>query len=514
MNCLLLALIGGFISESLSLVPGWNAVYIESTPEEPGAETFFADMPVTRAAAYSSEVFSLTEQIATDGAAVSPRVPFTVWERGKPAESSLKSISGGRVYLIYATNTASKTFIGLPAQPRTYWRPSDDGFLTFVGISADKGEKVSASVYFREGPAGRASAMKTPTPYGVVGNDEAMPEFMALDLFSDKPKVEGGKAYAIECDSTGDWPGVIDVSTVNASGTLAITTNSPMSTLTVRNCGKTNRVVRLTLIDSAKPGDVRPGLVIYGPWSTEDGVKNWKEFTSEEISLGPGDSKGLTFALSSDSSTLQPLNLSTLQLSAVIRVEDLSGTKMRVHVPVAAQPSLLGAQLPSGLWLGEIKLVRVNRGPGTEPETAGGEMKLQTILYQPTNDAAKLLQRVDLPARRISAVFPDMAHRRLPASSGSFGSELVFDWVVDKDAVDNPFKHVWHHDHGSGWDVTNHVRLAWTTESGESTYERNPDGTTYGRCEWTLGGLSSKGEIKMLGTFALKKIMDEVEEED
>ena len=76
------------------------------------------------------------------------------------------------------------------------------------------------------------------------------------------------------------------------------------------------------------------------------------------------------------------------------------------------------------------------------------------------------------------------------------------------DAADNPFRHAWHPDHGTGFAVTNRLALSWHAESGESTWEFSPDEVTYGICTWTLGGLSGTGDVKMRGTFALKRILD------
>lgn len=104
-------------------------------------------------------------------------------------------------------------------------------------------------------------------------------------------------------------------------------------------------------------------------------------------------------------------------------------------------------------------------------------------------------------------MFPDVAHRSLDATSGAFGEMLQFDWTVAADARDNPFRHAWHPDHATGFAVTNRLALAWRTESGESTFAYDPNEVTYGICTWTLGGLSGTGDIKMRGTFALKRIL-------
>ena len=110
-------------------------------------------------------------------------------------------------------------------------------------------------------------------------------------------------------------------------------------------------------------------------------------------------------------------------------------------------------------------------------------------------------------ARRISTMFPDVAHRSLDATSGTFGNMLQFDWTVAADARDNPFRHAWHPDHATGVAVTNRVTFACSTLNGESTWEYSPDELTYGICTWTLGGLSGTGEVTMRGTFALKRIL-------
>jgi hypothetical protein len=161
-------------------------------------------------------------------------------------------------------------------------------------------------------------------------------------------------------------------------------------------------------------------------------------------------------------------------------------------------------------------------------------MKMQALLLVDSAGAAHLMQRIavgtakepgedgtydvrlwpettavpaEYSARRISTMFPDVAHRSLDATSGSFGNMLQFDGTVAADARDNPFRHVWHPDHATGFAVTNRLTLSWRKESGESTWEYSPDEVTYGIGTWTLGGLSGAGEITMRGIFALKRIL-------
>ena len=55
------------ISETMTLVKGWNAIYLESTPANALCEDFFAGAPVTRVASYQSDAYSSTRQLADDG---------------------------------------------------------------------------------------------------------------------------------------------------------------------------------------------------------------------------------------------------------------------------------------------------------------------------------------------------------------------------------------------------------------------------------------------------------------
>ena len=134
-------------------------------------------------------------------------------------------------------------------------------------------------------------------------------------------------------------------------------------------------------------------------------------------------------------------------------------------------------------------------------------MRLNAMVFVDGSSTPKLMQRVSVGGRRFSAVFPDMAHNELAATSGTFGNLVQFDWVVAADAKDNPFRHAWHPDHAKGFAVTNRLVLSWRTEGGESTWNYSPEEVTYGICTWALGGLSGAGEISTRGTFALKRIL-------
>ena len=401
-------------------------------------------------------------------------------------------------------------------------------------MSIPAGRTVKSSAYFGEGPL---SASSVKSPYEAGGTDAAAPEFDKVYVASGVPSLEAGRAYAFKGDRYSDWPGVLKVSVSSLSGGLDFGSGTALQSFTVVNAGGTNHVVRVAYGASELAGETQPPLRIYIP---RDGTNEfgWVEFATHDFDLAPGASR--TFPLAVDKSAFVPGATN----AALVLVSDLSGTKMRVRVPVTAEPdedTPASAAFPKGLWLGHVTLLQVDKQSDGAPIPAGGEMRAPMLLHVDSAGAPHLLQRVavgtakepdekgvyevklwedveDVPsayaARRLSAVFPDMAHQSLAATSGAFGDEVRFDWTVEADAKDNPFRHAWHHDHGEGYAVTNALSLSWWTEEREPTFGYNPDETTCGIATWTLGGLSGTGDVKARGVFALKRILDvsEIEE--
>ena len=239
--------------------------------------------------------------------------------------------------------------------------------------------------------------------------------------------------------------------------------------------------------------------------ATGTSASKWVPFETHDFELAPGESRQIV--LSVDTTQIAPEGG---EYAALVAVSDLSGTKMRVRVPVtvsAEGESEDSAAYPKGLWYGNVEVSQVDQMSDGVPVAAGGSMRLNAMVFIGADGVPKLMQRVNTGGRRISCVFPDLAHNALPATSGTFGDLLQFDWVVAEDAKDNPFRHAWHPDHAKGFAVTNRLALSWRTEDGESTWKYAPEEVTYGICTWTLGGLSGSGEITTRGTFALKRIL-------
>jgi hypothetical protein len=542
----------GVISETLQLDAGWNAVYIESTPLEPDATAFFSGLPVQRAGCYVSSVYSPTEQISRDGSDIAQKtVSYLVWDSRQPRLSSLKRISGGLCYLVYATNAAEKTFLGTPARPQVSWQVSSEGFATIAPVSIPAGEEIYPAAYFGDGPAGPLSS----EPFAVMGDDPAAPDIVNLNGFL-KAKVKGGRAYVFECGKAGEWPGVLDVST-DLSGGLDFPDGASYAHLSVRNAGASARTVRVSLVPSARTNDVPPALNLLVP-ATATTPSRWESFASTNATLEAGETR--VFEFQCDKSGL----VAGDTRAAVLAVEDLGGTKMRVRVPVTAAADTYPegeAAYPAGLWVGTARLAQVSMTNGPLAR-AGGTIDATILLHVDAAGVPTLLQRVavaqepdatgvvartrlyaelaDAPAgsspRRLSCVFMDTANRAVAASENTdhsapeFGREATFRFTVGERSKENPFRHPWHPDHDGlradysgdapsgdvaenfigpvkpeSFSVTNRITFAWADDNGVPTYRRTPDETTLGRLDWVLTGLR-KEPIAIRGVFALKRV--------
>ena len=550
------------ISETMTLEKGWNAIYLESTPVNAACEDFFAGAPVERVASYYSDAYSSTRQIADDGTTIDQKpLSYRVWVPGDEAASTMAALRGGCVYLIYAKDVWTTTFLGVPAAPQQTWRATsgETGFMNLVGVSADTNVSVNAKEYFGEGPFGTASGVA----YKIAGTKTAAPTFLSLGLAS-SPKVKGGQAYAFSATKDGDWPGVIGF-----SGPAGVAFGSgDFASVTLKNFGTTNHTFRVTMIKSADTTEKFP-FFLMRKVKDEHGDESWTNVAENacwDVELAADALGTQSFAIKRSEMTAGDA------YAAVMQIEDLGGTQMRVRIPVTVDEKPADeAAFPIGLWAGYIQMEAVSSLTNATPTAAAGKLKMNILVHVDANGGARLLQRVaagvdadgkmrlfkELESakaacenpRRLSSVMMSVDTPVVAASAHTtFGDQLQFAWTVDAKARDNPFRHAWHPDHDgktadysgdvvSGddlanyvnpvkpelWSVTNTLYLSWhklNNPTEDVDFEHNPNEVTAGFATWTVGGLISNrqidaegktvsdGQINSIGVFYLKRIAE------
>ncbi|MBP1589450.1 MAG: hypothetical protein ILO10_04555 [Kiritimatiellae bacterium] len=562
------------VTQALKLSAGWNAVYLEVTPDDGDAATtddascakVFADrVAVTTVMAYAGDAYASTRQYADDGSEILQKpVSYQTWVRGDAEGSTLEDMAGGRCYLIYVDGSKlggqselSVGVTGIPQAPVATWRDTRQGdFMNLVGVSLWEDRQVAASAYFGEGPYGADGAL-----YQVSGGTGEVPNFKSV-AFMGQPKVASGRAYGATAERSEDWGGVIGFvgpARVSFEGTES---QAPVQ---VKNAGTQTRTLRFWVGKSELAGEAYPpGLKRRLAPTDLLADPEWTELaagTTWEVELAPGES--VTEMFSVDRLSMAEGR----EYGAVLVVDDLSGSWMRVRVPItvaATADEEKAAKFPAGLWSGTILLEAVSRLEDPLPVTAGGTLKMSVMMHVAPDGSAKLLQRVaagydtngtprlfrelesvpaeEVPnARRFSTVMMSVDEPVVEKKEGAFGDSLAFEWTVAERASDNPFRHAWHPDHDgktadysgetpSGddfgnyanpvkpelWSISNRMVFSWHENNDPSkpvAFERTPGEKTAGFVEWTVGGLTAKEPIHSLGTFVLQRVLAAAEVE-
>ena len=553
-----------YVHETLNLTNGWNAVYIECTPTNALCDEFFANTPVISAAAYRSDADASTAQYDASGnEIVQAPVVYLQWVRGKTG-STLQSIAGGGTYLLFATNTATKDFYGVPSAPKMTWRKVSSAetneYFNLVGVSSAEAT-VPIDAYFGEGPFGLTKSGRSIC--AISGMDETRPVLKSAEgSFGRQTPVASGKAYALTSTCDGEWPGVIGVQ----GSAVYFGPNASYASIKIQNCGTTNHTFTIKMERSEPYGALEPPPISRRlprvDALSEIGYTNVEENVTWSVSLEPDEISEQIFSL--DRSQLGP----GMERGAILTIEDPAGSKMRVRLPIYVAPvSQSVVAYPTGLWIGEIALTQVS-GLNDEtptPVKAGGQLKMSVMMHVDTNGTCRLLQRVaagmdtngtarlfkelaNVPAeieapKRFSTVMMSVDTPVVAAAGGSaFGDEADFTWTIAPTARDNPFRHAWHPDHDgkkadyqgeapSGddfanyaspikpelWSISNRLFFSWHEQGIHSqpiNFEYNASETTSGVVTWEVTGLIANKPIKSEGTFTLKRVVKAAELEE
>ena len=428
--------------------------------------------------------------------------------------------------------------------------------FNLVGVSSSS-STVSIKDYFGEGPFGLSKTERA--IYAIVGNDLNTPTLKNAEqaAFGRTTPIYSGKAYALTSTSAGEWPGVIGVQ----GSSVFFGSDANYASIKVLNCGTTNHTFTIRMMAS-EPREELPPISRRLPRVdalSEIGYTNVEENVAWTVTLEPDEFSEQIFSL--DRSQLVP----GTEYGAILVIEDLGVSKMRVRLPIAVAAAPADTvTYPTGLWVGEIALTQVTMIDDTNsiPVTAGGTLKMSVMMHVDTNGTCRLLQRVaagmdtngtarlfkelaNVPAeieapKRFSTVMMSVDTPVVAAAGGSaFGDEADFTWTIAPTARDNPFRHAWHPDHDgkkadyqgeapSGddfanyaspikpelWSISNRLFFSWHEQGIHSqpiNFEYNASETTSGVVTWEVTGLIANKPIKSEGTFTLKRAVKAAE---
>ncbi|MBQ9727915.1 MAG: hypothetical protein IJV65_10500 [Kiritimatiellae bacterium] len=552
-------------AQSIALKPGWNAVYVEVSPEA-GPDEVFAQWPVDSVGVYDPAAFLATRQFSADGGTEGlVSSPILMWNRDYREASSVDRIPAGVVCLCFNTNLAGGTFratlVGVPAAPRTTWHASDGGdVLNYFGFSLQPGASVTPEAYLAGFDARTGDTMLR-----IGGKTRGEPPsrlpFYAGGTVSD------GEALLVGASDLSDWSGALFVSPQTG---LDFGSSGTRATLSVRNDGGAPRTVALELGRAVRELDPRlPFSSAFLRWRDEDVARTnaaWR--TADGLGevarkrLDAGETWRVAFGL--DRTKLAGAGGAALPLGvpfgALLTALDLDGgTAMKSVVPLRGETAGTDAARtawPAGLWVAEAELDHVVAPGSTAATETGGSAKIRLPIHIDEHGAIRLLQRVVAAGETASdgtfayrlyagaAQVPTTASETLRVSSvvlptetpvvaaedgGNISEGVSFAFTVAADGATSLLRHPLHPQHdGLRWDfatpapsgddfanyrgdvkpetfsVSCRIDLKLDMDGGEAAW--NPEGTKSGTCTWTFSNLMRQGDVKLSGAMTVKRI--------
>jgi len=553
-------------AQRIALKPGWNAVYVEVSPEQ-DAGAVFSQWPVDSVGVYDPAAFLATRQFSADGGTEGlVSSPILMWNREYREASLVTRIPAGVVCLCFNTNltaggTFSTTLVGVPAAPRTTWHPSDDGdVLNYFGFSLQEGVSVTPEAYLEGFDALSGEAMLR-----IGGKTRGEPP-SRLPFYSGGT-VSDGEALLVGAGDLSDWSGALFVSPQTS---LDFGSAGARATIRIRNDGAAPRTVALSLDRAVAELDPRlPFSARFLLWRDEDVALTNAAWTPVgaigEVSrkrLAPGETWRVAFGL--DRTSLVGEGGSTLPrgvpFGALLTARDVDGgSGMKAVVPLRGETSGTDAALtawPAGLWVAEAVFDTV-AAPGASAGTpTGGRARIRLPVHVDGHGAIRLLQRVVAAGDTASdgslsyrlyagaATIPDTATEALRISSvvlpteipvieadegGSLREGASFRFTVAADGATSLLRHPYHPQHdGLRWDfstpapsgdfidnykgevkpetfsVKNTVMLSFDFGEGASRWD--PQDAVSGTCWWTFEGLRREGKLVASGPLSLKRV--------
>jgi hypothetical protein len=546
---------GQWVEQTISLEPGWNAVYLEVQPEPRECELVFQNIPIASVWCWNPKSSS-AQYISTPPSPESLQVGHPLWlayfPPGQPEHiaTSLFKVIGGKAYLIKLNGIQQVqwTIKGEPRLPSIDWQANTyslSGYhLSDGGAAPTFGDFFSASPAHEGRPIFRLAETGGHWEWHSVGSNDHM---------------RRAEAYWTSCHWSSDFTGPLELETELADG-LAYGKILVEQTLKIRNLSDSNATVDISLRSSLSPpeGPYEPvaGNVPLLYWAgPADSNSPWQQLPATlPIDVNGLSEKVLRLAVKRSAMPGEGL------YQSVVEVDNNQG--MTIKVPVSAEYTDL-----TGLWVGYAAIEYVSQPSDFDepdlPKPAVSEFQFPLILHVDPNGNVYLLREIvqlwkygvldtdpitgkdfvkepgrfvlvtdeslfsdpnyggaslrdgQPRGRRISsAAFSFPQPIRMQSTSGSFGFEgAVFELgspiVLAAGDPMNPFRHKFHPDHDDpeeSFEITRHIGLQFSSEVAGASLTAGWGDTDIGGIYYEILRGLHKQDIIVQGTFRLHRV--------
>ena len=548
---------GQSVTQSITLQPGWNAVWLEVEPTNNASGVIFSNLPV-------AGVWTRVERLASAEYIQNPsETAFNQpgWQRWLPPWrdasffNNLFFVNANRPYLLRCTNVAPLVWnvTGRPPFRRPQWVP--DAF-NLRGLPVDPTNPPTFLSFFQPSAAHYDTTTTQLQP--IYRLDSTTGQWVAV---SPGDAMQSGSAYWIYTKGASDYLAPLDLKLDVGDG---LDFGNEDSQLAVRLENLSSAPLNALLRDLAGASN---SILSYSRFDTNQGTL-WPALPSVlAVATTPTQEVRLQLAV-------RRQDLAGDNYESVMEVRDGAGTRLLVPVSAQKEIGIVGGS-PStnalaGLWVGTATLNAVSEANSTNPNVptpTKSDLNLRLILHVDGSGQVRLLKEViqmwrdgtttndsrgnavvdkpgeyvlltddtkigqfkgasvrdgTLVGRRLSTVgydFPSATSSNFLNMTGSFGPGQTLNVTIPLpyDHPDNPFLHRYHPDHDNlnttfsgpaieSYSVTRQVEL--DIASPPPVAQSVPD---YGFNEFdgayheTITGLH-KNSLYVSGTFRLRRL--------
>ena len=383
------------VTQSFTLQPGWNAIYLEVRPADNSTATIFSNLPVasvwTRAERLSSVDFiqDASEELFN-------RAGWLGWFHPSRPEAflgNLFAVQANRAYLIKTTNSTPITWnvSGRPSLRQPEWVP--DAY-NLRGLPVDSGGPPTFLSFFRTSRAHYDPA---------TGQLQKMYRLNASGQWTQvapTDPVKSGEAYWIFTKGASDYVAPLKAS-VEAGDGLAY--GLELTELSLRVANTASASVNAFVQDLGLAG---PAALSYYQFDPSLGAQWLNLPTPLAVSLAPGSETRLRLAA-------RRQDITGASYNSVLQIRDGAGT--RFLVPVTAETVNLSAgalarqggpaphaaideaKARAGLWVGTATINAVAEAHSAQPTTptpTKAEFNLRLLVHVDSTGQARLLKDV------------------------------------------------------------------------------------------------------------------------
>lgn len=401
---------GQWITQTIPLQSGWNAVFLEVQPEPDNCEVVFQGLPVESVWFWNRRFSSV--QFIQDASTLMPEQPewltFFPSASGKGHLSDLFIIQGGRAYLVKVSGSQSVEWVvkGKPAVRPMEWMAES---FNLVGFRVDPSAPPTFQTFFASSTAHAGQP---------VYKLNAMGHWQNI-INPSVEKMEAGRAYWVYCDGQSSYSGPVQVS-LEQGDALDFGRVLTEQTLRIRNETSATKQITLTTQASETPPATEPplaGEVLLAYWNWGIGVPGWLDLPGQlPMNIEPGKELALRLAVRRKD---MPGGSGALYQSLLSVID---GEGSRLLVPVIAKGMVYndamatdlsaGSRAPeeggtstharAGLWVGTAIVNKVSFPADPDPAKrliplpAASEFQMRLIVHVDAGGEARLLQKVTL----------------------------------------------------------------------------------------------------------------------